>query len=300
MSHLATIFPRAERLRLPVSRDQAMLLLAAVNEIFLGLDTYLAHVLNGTILTREWVPILFGPIAGVLLLVAGLLALKNRPLASTIATLTFVASIVVGMLGAFFHVVRGGLPTAPLGQRFTVELMIWAPPIFAPFAFALVGVIGISAAWVESPADSGRLKMPFGWQLRLPYSKTQAYFWMVAMGILISVVSSTLDHVRHTWETPLLWTPTVVGIFALIVTVLIGWIDRPHRGDLSTYLLAMILMLVTGLIGAYFHIQADLTSQSVIVPERFLRGAPLLGPLLYCNMGLLGLIVLLDSEEDVG
>jgi hypothetical protein len=50
--------------------------------------------------------------------------------------------------------------------------------------------------------------------------------------------------------------------------------------------------------GLYFHVQADLTSQSVIIPERFLRGAPFMSPLLYANMGLLGWLVLLDPLEE--
>jgi hypothetical protein len=35
------------------------------------------------------------------------------------------------------------------------------------------------------------------------------------------------------------------------------------------------------------------------VVERFLRGSPLLAPLLYANFALIGLVVLLDPREDV-
>ena len=46
------------------SRDQAMLLMAAVDEIFLGIDTYLAHLISGTIRPNEWIPVVFGLAAG--------------------------------------------------------------------------------------------------------------------------------------------------------------------------------------------------------------------------------------------
>jgi len=69
--YLEVLFPSLAKIKLPISRDQMMLLMAAVNEIFLGVDIYLAHKLSGTIVFREWIPILFGPIAGVLLLIAG-------------------------------------------------------------------------------------------------------------------------------------------------------------------------------------------------------------------------------------
>jgi hypothetical protein len=274
-----------------------MLLLAAVNLMFLGLDTYLAHVLNGTIRAREWIPILFGPIAGLILLIAGLIALRRRPLASTLVTLTFLSSILIGILGAYFHIVRGSLPAAPAGQRITVGLLIWAPPILAPFAFAGVGVLGLSAAWVEDPPGSGTLQLSFGRRINLPYSKTRAYFFLVSLGTLVALISSVLDHAREPWTNPWLWLPTAAGIFGVVASAGMGTINQPSRGDLYTYLAAMVILILTGVIGAIFHISADLTSQSVIIAERFLRGAPFLAPLLYSNMGLVGLAALLDPEE---
>ena len=89
MYALAEVFPGLRKLRLPFSRDQFMLLMLATNELLLGLETYIAHLISGTIVPREWIPIVFGPSAGVLLLLAGLLALRNRPLATILANLVF-------------------------------------------------------------------------------------------------------------------------------------------------------------------------------------------------------------------
>ena len=50
--------------------------------------------------------------------------------------------------------------------------------------------------------------------------------------------------------------------------------------------------------GAVLHIRADLIAQTVIIPERFLRGAPFLAPLLFSNVEMLGLVVLLDPKEE--
>lgn len=297
MGYLATLFPAVKKYNLPLSRDQAILLMAAFNEFMLGLDTYLAHVLNNTIRPREWIPILFGPAAGILLLVAGVIALRRRTLASWLATLVFIASIIVGVLGAYFHFVRGIQPTAPPGARVTLQLLVWAPPFLAPFAFAGVGVLGISAAWREKPVNSGTLELPFG-RLRLPYSKTQAYFLLVSLGILMALVSSVLDHARHGFDNPWFWFPVLVGVFSTVVTAAMVPLQRPlTRIDLFTYVAAMVLLIIVGLVGTILHVQADLTAQSVIVPERFLRGAPFLSPLLFANMGIVGLLVLLSPEE---
>lgn len=298
MGYLGTLFPPLAARRLPLSRDQALLLLAAFNEIMLGVDTYLSHVLNQTIRPREWIPILFGPAAGVLLLVAGLLALRRRRLAITLATIVFVSSIVVGVLGAYFHLIRGILPSAPAGEQINLLLLVWAPPVLAPFAFAGVGILGLSAAWQETTPDSGVLRIGRHRRLKLPYSKTSAYFFLVSLGILVSVVSSAWDHVRTGFEDPWLWLPLVVGVFATVVAFGAGTaVGKLSTVDIWTYVASMVMLIIVGLLGTYFHVRADLTTMALIVPERFLRGAPFLSPLLFTNMGLVGLVVLMPPEE---
>ncbi len=298
MYHLATVFPPVQRVRrLPLSRDQFMLLMAAINEIFLGIDIYLAHSISGTITPNEWIPIIFGPVAGALLLLAGLIALRQRPLATILANLTLLASIGVGLLGAYFHFVRAILPSGPAGQQVTVNLLVWAPPILGPLTFCLVGVLGISAAWIEDPPDSGRLVLFARQRIRLPFSKTRAYFFWISLGILATVISSVLDHARTNFENPWLWVPTAAGVFGTVVAMTLGAIDRPTRADLTTYTVTMLLLIVVGVVGALLHVGFDRTALGVVVPERFIRGAPVLAPLLFSNMGALGLIALLDPAE---
>jgi hypothetical protein len=298
MYHLATVFPAVRRLRsLPLSRDQLVLLMTAINEIFLGIDIYLAHSISGTIVPNEWIPIIFGPLAGVLLLFSGLIAVRRRSLATVVATIVFLSSIGVGLLGAYFHLMRAILPSGPAGQQVTVNLLVWAPPILGPLTFSLVGVLGISAAWIEAPPDSGRLLLVAGRRIHLPFSKTRAYFFWVGLGTLATVISSVLDHARTNFENPWLWVPTAIGVFGTVVAVTLGAIDRPTRADLTTYTATMLLLIVVGAAGALLHVNADLIAEGTIVPERFIRGAPFLAPLLFSNMGALGLIALLDPAE---
>jgi hypothetical protein len=298
MYYLAILFPWLEERRLPLSRDQLLLLLAAVNLLFLGLDTYLAHLISGTIRPREWIPVVFGFVAGILLLVAGLIALRNRSLATRLVSVVFIASITVGLLGAYFHVVRGTYPTAPAGQRVSVNLLVWAPPVVAPLMFALVGLWGISAAWLENPPDSGRLDLGGGRFLQLPYSKTRAYLFMTSLAILATIVSGALDHARVNYENPWVWLPLFAGIFATIVTFGLALLRRPSRADMAIFVGTMAAMIVVGLLGAVLHVRADISGQTIVI-ERFLREAPFLAPLLFANMGLLGLIVVLDPVEQV-
>ena len=298
MALLEYAFPSARILRrVPVTRDQAMLLMAATNEIFLGIDIYLAHSISGTIVLNEWIPIIFGPLAGLVLILAGLIAFKRRQLASWLATAIFIASIVVGLLGAYFHWIRAILPDAPPGLQVSIPLLVWAPPILGPLTFALVGLAGLSAAWVEDPPESGVLVIGRGWRLKLPYSKTRAFFFMVSLGVLATLISSVLDHARTPFNNPWLWVPAAAGVFGVVVAGAMGLLERPRVADVYVHIGAMLLLILVGATGLILHIQENLIAEGTIVSERFVRGAPFLAPMLFADMGTLGLIALLDPRE---
>jgi hypothetical protein len=300
MYHLATVFPAVKRVRIPITRDQAMLLMLAFNELLLGLETFLAHSISGTIMPKEWIPIIFGPTAGICLFLAGVLAIRKRSLATLIATVIYLASIVVGLLGIYFHLARAVLPHAPVGEQVSIPLFVWAPPILGPLTFALVGLMGLSAVWLEQPPDSGILNLFRGRKLSLPYSKTSAFFFMVCLGTLATVISSVLDHARTNFENPWLWLPTGIGLFGTFVALMLGAISLPRRSDLVIYVVAMGLLVLVGMIGVVLHIQHNLAQENAIVVERFLRGAPFLAPMLFSDMGALGLVILLDPREKDG
>lgn len=297
MYHLATLFPAVKRIRIPLSRDQLMLIMLALNELLLGLETFIAHLISGTIVPYEWIPIIFGPTAAILLVIAGLIAQRQRGTANVIATIVYLTSIAVGLLGAYFHLIRAMRPYALPGDRLSVPLLVWAPPILGPLTFSLVGMLGISSVWIEDPPDSGILRLLRGKRIHLPLSETRAMFLLVSLASLATVISSVLDHARTDFSNPWLWIPTSVGIFATVVAVLLGFIENPSRGDIFTYFAAMSLMLLVGVVGFYLHISEDLTSKGTLLVERFIRGAPPLAPLLFTNIGALGLIVLLDPDE---
>lgn len=297
MYHLATAFPAVRRLRLPFSRDQLMLLTVASMMLGLALETFLSHSISGTIVPNEWISIIFGIVAGLLLLIAGAISLRNRYLATLIASVVLLASIGVGLLGAYFHLQRAALPAAPPGEQISVNLLVWAPPILGPLTYAMAGLLGLSAVFTESPPDSGRVLVPGGGSLRLPLSKTRAYFLIVGLGTLATLISSVLDHARTNFDNPWLWVPTGAGVFAAVVAFMLGALSKPRRADVLTYILAMVLLLATGVVGLILHIAHDLTPSGAIVVERFIRGAPFLAPMLFTLMGTFGLVVLLDPVE---
>ncbi len=296
---LAEAVPAVRRWKIPFTRDQLFLLMAALNEYLLAVEIFLAHSISGTIRPDEWIPIVFGPIAGTFLVVAGLVNRKNRSLAVGLAVPTYLLSIVIGLLGAWFHVYRAVLPFAPAGERVNLGLLVWGPPVIAPLTFALVGMFGLSALWVEDPPDSGTLILPGGFRLRLPFSKTRAYFFWVSLGMLATLLSSVLDHAHTDFSNRWLWVPTTAGVLGTVAPLIMGFLEVPSRSDILTYAASMALIILVGMAGVALHIGTNLVVEGAIVGERFIRGAPLLAPMLFGDIATFGLLVLLDSDERV-
>ena len=58
-------------------------------------------------------------------------------------------------------------------------------------------------------------------------------------------------------------------------------------------------MILVGMLGSGLHVLQNLTAQGQVVDERFLRGAPVLAPLLFSDIGSIGLLALLDPQERI-
>ncbi len=276
------------------SRDQWMMGLVALAEMGLGVEIGLAHLEDGHLTPWEWVPVVGGLVIGGVLLLAGWLSLKRERLAAWTASVALAAGAGLGLAGAYFHAVRAGVVSGSWVAR--PDVFLWAPPLMGPLAFVMLSWLGWSALAREDPPGSGCLRL-WGRRWCLPYSKTRAYFFIVSLGILIAVVSSTLDHARRGLEHPLTWAALAVGVFAMMVAATMGWLDRPGRGDALTYRVAMLLLVLTGVAGSAVHIWVNLEGTIALVPERFMRGAPPLAPLLYTLMGLMGLLAMWEEER---
>ena len=247
---------------------------------------------SGGIKPTEWLPIVFGLVAGVVLLFAGALAARNRSAATILANVVFIASIVVGVLGAYFHLNRTVLLDGDLISLRAVSTLIWAPPAIGPMFFVLIGVLGISAAWIESPADSGRLRLLGERTVQMPYSKTRAYMLIVALFVLATLISSVLDHARLRFENPWVWLPLAAALFGLTTSLFVGVVEAPSSADLATHVAAMLLLIAVGLVGFLFHAEASTTSAGQLVIERFFARIAYFGAASFRKCGRDGIIAI--------
>lgn len=284
--------------RLARARDPLYLLTAAVTELFLALDAWLAHLSSGTLRANEWIPVWFGAIAGVLLLAAGALERVRRALAVFLALAVYAGSLVVGVVGTWFHYDRLVTPNVSWVGSLLGEPFVWFPPVLAPLTFVLVAVLGASALFEEVPDGSGRIRLLGQHFVQMPLPKRQAYLLLVALGIIIAVVSATLDHGHEGLEDPWMWVATGAGVFAAVAVVVYASMREPGREATVSVNVALLGLALIGLLGEGFHLAADVAlAVGGVVIEKFIRGAPPLAPLLYTYVALLGLIAQLPLLE---
>lgn len=291
--------PGIGEFHLPLTRNDLMLILVAVNMIGIGLETYLAHLISGHIKPAESIPIYFGPSAGLAML--GVIFLRTRMKErKTLATLVILGisalSVVVGVLGTSFHWERALAPSNIPGADLRWDWIIYAPPVVAPLAFAGIGLMGILSA-LEEPKP-GQFSLPGVLTFQTPMSKTRQLFWLVALGLAAATLSAFLDHGRTDFENNFVWIPTFAGIFGTSITLIMAMYERHTTADYFIFFWVMLLMVWVGVMGMGLHINADLPEgpQGGINTERLIRGAPVMAPMLFANMGLLGIISMVGAE----
>jgi hypothetical protein len=272
-----------------VTPRQLLLLFVAFNLAFLAFDVYLAHGLMRRYfkVAYEWIPIYAAPPAA---LIAALLAFRPRPgrFLMGIHLLAMALMLVVGLIGFAMHL----FAALGLSGRLTWEGIVYAAPMLAPLAFGGVALVGIVAAAEEDPDQPGRLCLLGGW-LRAPFSQQQHLHLLNGLGLLITTLLAVIDHspVRH--EQPIVWIPTVGGFFLAGLTLHHAALSQPRRSENVVYFWAMLGAIALGLFGFAMHMQHALAGTGQLTWERLIDAVPF-APLLFCNMGLLGLLAMIE------
>lgn len=297
-----TRIPGIGDLRLPVTRNDMLLLLVALAEIGIGVETYLAHLISGSIKPAEAIPVVFGPVAGLILLFALYLRIARKSI--TLSTLVVMgvagASVAVGVIGTAFHWSRA-LPPTSIGQSLRWDWLVYAPPVVGPLAFAGVGILAILAVLEDTKPESGRLTLPGVLTFQTPLPQTRQFFWLIAFGLYAATLSAFLDHGRTEFENVFVWIPAVLGLFGAIATTLMAIYRHHTETDYFIFFWVMVSMVLMGILGLGLHVNADLPEGgSGINVERFIRGAPVMAPMLFAIMGAFGIITMIGAETHEG
>lgn len=241
-------------------------LFAFVNLAFLALDIYVAHSINQFRRSAEYIPFYFSLCAPVVLAV-GLIAEYKWHQSTVWRDLGYLVgwlAVMIGVAGVVFH----------LDSRFfyerTLKSLTYAAPFAAPLAYTGVGLLLIMNRMVDS-----RTLEWAQWVLLLALA-----------GFFGNFVLSLTDHASNGFFRSVEWIPVISSAFA--VGFLIVPLLMPVSSKFVQLCAAVLgLQVVVGVLGFFFHAQANLTGPSVHIWENLVNGAPPMAPLLFVNLVLL-------------
>ncbi len=236
-----------------------------INLAFLAVDVYIAHSINAFAHSAEWIPFVVSIAAVPLLLVARIFGgtWANQFTGVGVGSV----SIVVGVVGMLYHL------DSQFFANFTIRSLVYTAPFIAPLSFAGIGLLLIMHHTVhEESLEWGR------WVLV-----------MACAGFLGNFILSICDHAQNGFFDWREWIPVYAS--AMAVSFLMTAIVQPRNASFLAFcVLILALNGLTGVVGFYLHLSANLAAPAESLRESFLHGAPILAPLLFPNLALLGII----------
>lgn len=236
-----------------------------INLAFLAVDVYIAHSINAFAHSAEWIPFVVSIAAVPLLLVARIFGGMRANQFTGVGVGS--VSIVVGVVGMLYHL------DSQFFANFTIRSLVYTAPFIAPLSFAGIGLLLIMHHTVqEESLEWGR------WVLV-----------MACAGFLGNFILSICDHAQNGFFDWREWIPVYAS--AMAVSFLMTAIVQPRNASFLVFcVLILALNGLTGVVGFYLHLSANLAARAESLRESFLHGAPILAPLLFPNLALLGII----------
>lgn len=251
--------------RLRWAHDPALWVEAFVtsNLAVLAADIFIAHSVNHFGKPAEYIPLYFSIAAPMVLAVLVALRWMGGFTAAWRdgGYLVSGASILIGLGGVLYH----------LESRFfldhTLKSLTYAAPFAAPLAYAGLGFLLLVNRMVDAhSAEWAR------WVIFLALG-----------GFFGNFVLSLTDHASNGFFAHTEWIPVISSAFAtgfLLVPV----IASVTRRFLDLCLLVMLAQALVGVIGFWFHMQANLVEPGANLWDKLVNGAPPMAPLLFPNL----------------
>lgn len=255
-------------------------LFVTVNLAILAVDIVIAHSVNHFGRPAEFLPLYVSIVSPIVLVV--LIALRwlggfHSPWRD-MGYLVGWLSILVGLGGVLYH----------LESRFfldrTLKSLTYAAPFAAPLAYTGLGFLLLVNRMVEAKSAE--------WAR-----------WVILMalgGFFGNFVLSLTDHASNGFYLPTEWIPVISSAFATGFLV-VPLIMQVTRRFLDLCLIVMIGQALVGVLGFWFHMQANLVEPGHTLWEKLVNGAPPLAPLLFPNLvglAFIGLWALIPHVEE--
>jgi hypothetical protein len=244
-------------------------LFVTANLAILAADIYIAHSVNHFEKAAEYIPLCFSLSAPVILIV--IIALRwighfEEPWRDVGFMIGWL-SVLVGLGGVLYH----------LESRFfldrTLKSLTYAAPFAAPLAYTGLGFLLLMNRMVSvRSAEWAR------WVIFLALG-----------GFFGNFVLSLTDHASNGFFAKTEWIPVISSALAtgfLIVPLVL----TVTRRFMDVCLIVMLTQAFVGVLGFWFHIQANLVQPGHSLFDKLVNGAPPMAPLLFPNLVGLALI----------
>ncbi len=278
-------------LKLPIEKNRLLMLFVGINLMFTGIDVALAHSINQFIPVYEWIPVFYFPFGALSCIY---IAFRNKPgrWSSYLHTILMLIGVLVGIVGTAFHANAVLNP----GGHLTWSWIVFGSPILAPLAFSGISLLGLYAMTEEVESQPGKLEIKGIGIFKAPISRDRHFLWLVGLGFAASTLTSVIDHAQYGYTFYKL-IAIIFGLFASSVVISLCVSKNWSKGDETVYFWTMMAAVVVGVLGFGFHLSADLAGTGAFSLERILAFAPVLAPLLFCDLGLLGLLVVSQTSR---
>ena len=253
-----------------------------LNLLILAADIYIAHSVNSFRRSAEYIPLYFSLAAPVALATGILLRWFGRFIAAwrDVGYLVGWLSVAVGLAGVLYH----------LESRFfldrTLKSLTYAAPFAAPLAYTGLGfLLLVNRMVVPRTAEWAR--------------------WILALslgGFLGNFVLSLTDHASNGFFAKTEWIPVISSAFATGF-LLVPLFMAVTRRYLDVCLIVLLLQAMVGVLGFWFHMQANLIEPGASLFDRLVNGAPPMAPLLFPNLvglALIGVWTMIPHLEESG
>jgi hypothetical protein len=259
-------------------------LFAVANIAFLAVDIGIAHAINAFANRAEWIPVAFSLAAAPALLAAMAMGgIRPAPAGSEgagprgarrraaqwLGLAIGVGSVAVGVAGLLLHL------ESQFFREATLKNLVYTAPFVAPLAYTGVGLLLLLDRMVDART--------------IEWAR-----WVTLLalgGFLGNFVLCVCDHAQNGFFRPDEWVGVVAAAAAtgLLAAVLVVPDNRPL---LWLGLVVMLVQAAVGLLGAYWHVRANLDQPLGTLWQKFLYGAPAFAPLLFADLAVLAALAL--------
>jgi hypothetical protein len=273
-------FVSDERLRWAHDPQLWVELFVTANLGILAADIYIAHSVNHFQKAAEYIPLYFS--IGAPTIQATMIGLRWigrfespwRDVGYMIGWL----SVLVGLGGVLYH----------LESRFfldrTLKSLTYAAPFAAPLAYTGLGLLLLMNRMVAARSAQ--------W--------AQWVIFLALGGFFGNFVLSLTDHASNGFFAKTEWIPVISSALAtgFLIAPLVLTVKRRF---LDVCLVVMLTQALVGVLGFWFHIQANLVDPGHSLFDRLVNGAPPMAPLLFPNLvglALIGMWALVPHLEE--